>query len=140
MSPFDPGRKSSAIEFGDFRRVVACRRPAHRGSAVPSLHDDLPCDLSALQIDHCRTEHFCPIRIGTALREGQTVSDGHAGFDLVSHVASADVVKIRGDGAPALKVAWLARRIVTIDDLNNGILRIETGERGGLAPLDRALE
>ena len=108
------------------------------GSAIPGLYDDLARDLSTLQVDHRRAEHFRPIRIRTALCESQTVAYGHTGFDFVSHVASADIFKIRGDGALALQMTWFARWIVTIDDLNDGIVSIKTGKRRGLAPLDRA--
>ncbi len=66
--------------------------------------------------------------------------DGHTGFDFVSHVASADIFKIGGDVALALQMTWLARWIVAIDDLKDGIVSIQTGKCSGLAPLDRALE
>ena len=66
------------------------------------------------------------------MREGKTVTYGDAAFDLVRHVASADIFKIGRNGALALKIAWLARRIVTIDDSNNGILGIKASKRCGL--------
>jgi hypothetical protein len=74
------------------------------------------------------------------LREGETVAYGDAAFDLVSHVAPADVIKIGRDGTPAFQVAWFARRIVTINYLNNGIFSIQAGKRAGVAAFDRALE
>ena len=74
------------------------------------------------------------------MREGKTVTYGDAAFDLVRHVASADIFKIGRNGALALKIAWLARRIVTINNPNNGIVGIKASKRWGLATLDRALE
>src|SRR5215213_568724 len=148
-APSGHGRSTCACRTGftsgGWRRwrrsdgIAHCRM-ANRRSPVPSLYDNLACDLSALQIDHRRTKDFCPIAISAAFREGQTVSDAQTGFNFVSHVAPADILEIRGDGAPALEVAWLARRIVTVDDLTDGIFSIQTGQRVGLAPLDRALQ
>src|SRR5437016_2777211 len=42
--------------------------------------------------------------------------------------------------ALAFQIARLAGRIVTINNQNDGIVGIKAGKRGGLAPLDRALE
>jgi hypothetical protein len=72
------------------------------------------------------------------LRERQTISHSHAGFDRVSHVAPADILKIRRDGAAPLHLARLARRIVTIDDVQNGIVGIETRKRRPCTPRSRA--
>jgi hypothetical protein len=57
----------------------------------------------------------------------ETLAYSDAAFDLVSHVAPAHVTKIGGDRAPAFQIAWFARRIVTIDYLNNGIFTIQGG-------------
>ena len=123
------------------RRDRQCPRSVDQlRSAVPRLHDHLARDLSAFQVDHRRAEYFRSVGIRAALREGEAVSDRHAGFDLVRHVASADILKIRGDGSFALQAVWLARRIVAIDHLKNGIVGIHACKRGALASLDRALE
>src|SRR5205085_9646722 len=87
-----------------------------------------------------RAEHLGPIGIRTALRESETVAYSNTCFDLVGHVASADILKIGSDGALAFQVAWPARRIVAINYPNNGIVGIKAGKRGGFAPLDRALK
>ena len=68
------------------------------------------------------------------MRESETVAYGDAVFDLVSHIASADILKIGRDGALAFQVAWLARRIVTINYPNNGVVGIKAGKRGALRP------
>jgi hypothetical protein len=107
-------------------------------SAIPGLHDNLACDFSALKLDHRRAEH--PGSISTALREGETLAHGDAVFDLVSHIAPVDVIKIGRDRTLAFQVAWFARRIVTINYLNNGIFTIQVGKRAGVAAFDRALE
>ena len=54
--------------------------------------------------------------------------------------APADIIKIGRDRTPALQVAWFARRIVTINYLNNGIFIIQGGKRVGVAAFDRTLE
>jgi hypothetical protein len=95
--------------------------------AIPGLDNNLAFDLSAFKIDHRRTEHSSSIGIRTALREGETFAYSDAAFDLVSHVAPAHVIKIGGDRAPAFQIAWFARRIVTINYLNNGIFTIQGG-------------
>ena len=61
------------------------------------------------------------------MREGETLAYGDAAFDLVSHVAPVNVIKIGSDSTPAFQVAWFARRIVTINYLNNGIFTIQGG-------------
>ena len=43
-------------------------------------------------------------------------------------------------GSAALQIARLARRIVTVDHLNNGVFVIKTGKRRSLAPFDGPLE
>ena len=127
------------------RRAVgsACRNERAlwgRLLTIPGLHDNLACDFSALKIDHRRAEYAGSIGIRTALREGETLAYGDAAFDLVSHVAPADVIKIGRDRTPAFQVAWFARRIVTINYLNNGIFIIQGGKRVGVAAFDRTLE
>ena len=101
---------------------------------------DLACNFSALELDHRRAEHLGSIGIRTALRESETVAYRDTVFDLVGHVASADIFKIGRDRALAFQIAWLARRIVTINDLNDSIIGIKAAKRGSLAPLYRALE
>ena len=44
----------------------------------------------------------------------------------MSHVAYADFLKIRSDGALAFHVAWHARRIVAINYLNNRVVGVKT--------------
>jgi hypothetical protein len=100
----------------------------------------LACNFSALKIDHRRAEHSGSIGIRTALREGETLAYGYAAFDPVSHVAPVDVIKIGRDCTHASQVTWFARRIVTINYLNNGIFRVQAGKRAGVAAFDRALE
>ena len=111
-----------------------------RGPGQPSqaLYHHLARDLSTLQIDHRRAEYFRPVGVRTALRESETVSDRHTGFDFVSHVASADILEIGGDVALALAAYAACSVIIPIDHLKDGIVGIQTGKRGGLAPLDRA--
>src|ERR1700719_3398282 len=85
-------------------------------------------------------QHLGSIGIRAALRESESVAYGNTVVDFVSHAASADISKIRRDSALAFQVAWQTRRIVTINYPNDRIIGIKVGKRGGLAPLDRALE
>src|SRR6266511_75592 len=108
MSPV-VGQSGSAHDTVEMTRLS--HRSGRRCSAIPSLHDNLPCDFSALEFDHRRTEHLGSIGIRTSLRESETVAYSDTVFDLVSHVASADILKIGRDGAFAFQVEWLARRM-----------------------------
>src|SRR5207302_1843537 len=120
----------TAVRTGRFYAAgISLWDRTHRGSAaccsaIPGLHDSLAYNLPALKFDHRRTKHLGPIGIRAALREGEAVACGDAAFDLVSHFASADVVKIGGDGTLAFEIAWLARGIVTINDPNDRIVGI----------------
>jgi len=109
-------------------------------SAIPGLHDSLAYNLPALKFEHRRTKHLGPIGVRAALREGEAVAYGNTIFDLVRHVASADILKIGRDSALAFQIARLAGRIVTINNQNDGIVGMKAGKRQGLAPLDRTLE
>src|SRR5436190_5851130 len=126
-------RSPSGVSARGIASIAAWPPPS---SAIPNLHESLACNLPALEFDHCRTKHFRSVVIGTVLHKSEAVAYGDAAFDLVNHFASADVVKICRDGALAFQVARLARRIVTIDDSNNGILGIKAGKRTSVAAPD----
>ena len=140
-----PARRT-AVRTGRFYAAgISLWDRTHRGSAaccsaIPGLHDSLAYNLPALKFEHRRTKHLGPIGVRAALREGEAVAYGNTIFDLVRHVASADILKIGRDSALAFQIARLAGRIVTINNQNDGIVGMKAGKREGLAPLDRTLE
>jgi len=55
----------------------------------------------------------------------------------VRHGAAADIFETLGDSLLAAQHLWRARRSVTVDGEQLGVLGIEANERLEVAPLDR---
>lgn len=66
-----------------------------------------------------------PYRIGARLRKGEPIVLREAGVHLMGHQPAADVVPERADCRLAFDLAWLARRIVAVDDAHHSVIGIK---------------
>src|SRR5262249_16832208 len=110
-----------------------------QGLLVPGLDDGLLGNLAALEFEHGDAEYLCAVRISASLRKGEAISFGEADLDIVRHGAAAEVVPESVDRRSTLHFTRPARRIVAIDDAQDGVVGVETCERWPVAPLDGAL-
>src|SRR5260370_19667770 len=104
------------------------------------MDDGLLGNRAALEFEHGDAEHLGAVRISAGLREGETISLRDADVDLVCHGPAANVVPERVDCGSALHFTRPARRIVAIDDAQDGVVGVETCERRPVASFDGALD
>src|SRR5690554_4726003 len=89
---------------------------------VPGLHDRLPRDFSAFELDGGRTKNPGSPGIGAGLRERELVPVGDDVVDMMSHGATANIVPERRDRRTATDFTRLGGRVVAIDDLNQRVV------------------
>src|SRR6202050_341175 len=107
---------------------------------VPGLDAGLAGDQAVLQVEYGDAQDLRPARGAAGPPEGRIVLADHKAPDLVRHVPAAHVGEVLADRPPAADDLRVAGLVVTVHDVQLGVLGIQAEQCGGVAFLDAAAQ